>query len=378
MTDLLVTAHTPTLGVGRALRTYALARALAAHGPIDLVYVAFGADAPAPEYLAHPEIRLHAVHPSRGPRRALAYAHARATGTPPALARGVNAELAPRVAELATDGGRIVADGMTVWASLAPLRRRGRPVIFNGHNLESSFQHELGDQGYASQERMQRLERRIFAAAEEVWMVSAADVAGARALVPGASVRYVPNVVDVAAVTPVPAPVADGVILFVADLRWAPNAQALDHLLDDVLPLVWAQRPDARLVVAGRGFRRGGPVDPRVELLGFVDDLDAQYARAACAVVPLLAGGGSPLKFVEALAHGVPVVATPVAAQGLDLVAGEHYVKADGAPALAAELVRVLREGAPAVARAGRAAAEAHFSVEALTTLVAPGAGVPA
>ncbi len=88
MTDLLVTAHTPTLGVGRALRTYALARALAVHAPIDLVYVVFGAEDPAPEILAHPEIRLHPVHPSRGLRRAQRYAGARLRGVPDALAAG--------------------------------------------------------------------------------------------------------------------------------------------------------------------------------------------------------------------------------------------------------------------------------------------------
>ena len=44
MADLFVTDHTPTLGVGRALRSYAIIRALAAHGPVDVLYVHFGAD----------------------------------------------------------------------------------------------------------------------------------------------------------------------------------------------------------------------------------------------------------------------------------------------------------------------------------------------
>ncbi len=377
MTDVLVTAHTPTLGVGRALRTYAVARALGAHAPMDLVYSVFGADEPAPEVLAHPEIRLHPVHPSRGLRRALAYATARAARVPDALARGVNAELAARVRELATPDGRIVADGVTMWESLAPLRRAGRPVIYNGHNLESSFQHELGDQGYGSRALMERLERRIFTAAQEVWMVSDADVAGARALAPGATVRYVPNVVDVEAVVPVATPARDGTILLVADFRWAPNAQAARFLVDEVMPRVWTARPDARLTLVGRDPALGGPPDARVQALGFVEDLDAQYARAACAVVPLLAGGGSPLKFVEALAHAVPVVATPVAAQGLRLTAGEHYLRAEGAAAFADALVGVLADGADTVARAGRAVVQERYSVQALAALLAPRAPVP-
>jgi glycosyltransferase involved in cell wall biosynthesis len=375
MADLLVTAHTPTLGVGRALRTYALARALAAHGPIDLLYVAFGADEPAPEYLEHPEIRLHAVHASRGLRRGLAYAGARAYGTPAALARGVNAELGARARALSDDGDRVIADGMIVWTCLAALSRR-RPVIFNGHNLESSFQHELGAQGYGSNDRLRRFERKLFSAAAETWMVSHADVAGARAICPGATVRYVPNVVDVAAVVPVTLPADSNVLLLVADFRWSPNAQAARHLLDDVMPRVWAQRPDARLALVGRGLELDGPIDPRVEALGFVEDLRPQYERAACAVVPLLAGGGSPLKFIEALAHGLPVVATPVAAQGLDLTAGEHFVGAEPGAPFADALATVLRDGAADVARAGRAAAEQRYSIQTLAALLAPGAPV--
>ena len=52
--------------------------------------------------------------------------------------------------------------------------------------------------------------------------------------------------------------------------------------------------------------------------------------------MPLLTGGGSPLKFVEALAYGLPVVATPHAAAGLEAArAGEHYREADGPEAFA-------------------------------------------
>ncbi len=102
----------------------------------------------------------------------------------------------------------------------------------------------------------------------------------------------------------------------------------------------------------------------------------AQYARASCAVVPLLTGGGSPLKFVEALAHAVPVVATPVAAQGLDLTPGEHYLRGDGADAFADAIVSVLTAGADDVARAGRTAAQERYSIQALAALVAPGAPV--
>jgi len=57
--------------------------------------------------------------------------------------------------------------------------------------------------------------------------------------------------------------------------------------------------------------------DARIDVAGFVDSLAGLYAQADCVVVPIVEGAGSPVKFIEALAYGVPVVATPRAARGL-------------------------------------------------------------
>ncbi len=89
-----------------------------------------------------------------------------------------------------------------------------------------------------------------------------------------------------------------------------------------------------------------------------------------CAVVPLLQGGGTPLKFVEALAHGLPVVATTRAAAGLAAVDGEHCLLADGPEAFAMALLSVLRDGAPELGRRGRELAAERYSIEALTRLL--------
>jgi glycosyltransferase involved in cell wall biosynthesis len=87
-------------------------------------------------------------------------------------------------------------------------------------------------------------------------------------------------------------------------------------------------------------------------------------------VVPLLQGGGSPLKLIEALAYGLPVIATQRAVAGLDVHEGEDCLVADGNRAFADALVRVLREGAPEIARAGRRLAERRYSIEALAALI--------
>lgn len=377
--DLLVTSHTPALGSGRALRTYAVARALATHRSLDLLYANFGASEPDEAFRAIQGIELHPVTPSRGMRRVLAYAGTRARGVPDELARGASPELAEQASRMVAlqdspSAGRVIADGPTAAAALWGLARK-RPVIYNAHNLESSFRHEIQSGGWprpGHRRLLRSFERRLLARSAEAWMVSAADMEMSRDLCPQARLRYVPNVVDVAAISPVDPIATEPRAIFVASFDYPPNLNALRFLLEEVFPRVWLELPAARLAVVGAGLAQPASTDPRVETLGFVEDLRGAYSRARCAVVPLLQSGGTPLKLIEALAHGLPVLATPRAAAGLAIGDGESCVLADGAAAFAQALVRLLRDGAPELGRHGRRLVEERYSIEALSALVAP------
>jgi len=372
VSDLLVTSHTPVLRSGRAMRTYTIARALAGEDGLDLLYVRFEGDEPDAAFSSIPGIRMHAVVSSRGAERLRAYLDARLEGLPHTLARALSPELAAAAASLAEEPGRgrVIADGPVVARTLARLSRR-RPVIYNAHNLESGFRHELGA-GSGSARANRRLERGLLSRASESWMVSERDLAGARELLASARLRLVPNVVDVASIEPLaPAGTSEPRAIFVANFSYLPNRSGLEFLLGEVFPRVWRELPDARVRLVGAGLERPPSEDPRVETLGFLDDLRAAYASAACAVVPLLVGGGTPLKFIEALAYGLPVLATPRAAAGLEVLDGEHCLIADGADAFADALVRVLRDGAPTIARRGRELAERRYSIEALRAALA-------
>lgn len=371
MSDLLVCTHTPVLRSGQTLRTYGVARALAAHGALTLLYARFEGDEPDAAFAAIPGIEFDEVVPSRGPRRYAAYAAARLKGVPDGFARGASPELADRAAELAgaPGRGRVIADGPIAAAALAGLARR-RPVVYNAHNIESGFRGELTDGG--SQRGLVRFERGLLARAAESWMVSEADIAAARELCPGARLRYAPNVVDVAAIAPVREPAPEPRAVFVANFAYEPNRNGLRFLLEAVMPLVWRELPGARLMLAGGGLREPPSSDPRVEAVGFVADLAEVYGRARCALVPLLQGGGTPLKFVEALAYGVPVLATHRAAGGLAVSDGVDCLLADGEREFAARLTATLRDGAPEVGRRGRRLAAERYSIEALAGMLAP------
>jgi glycosyltransferase involved in cell wall biosynthesis len=371
--DLLVTTHTPVLRSGRAVRTYGVARALAAHRPLDLLYVRFEGDAPDDAFAAIDGVRMHEVISSRGARRALTYARCRAAGVPASLARGVSPELARAAATLARgpERGRVVADGPLAAAALSSLARR-RPVIYNAHNIESSFRHELGP-GMGSHDALRSFERRLLARAAESWMVSESDIATARELCPDATLRYAPNVVDVAAIDPVDPDRAAMQALFVGSFAYPPNRMALRFLADEVMPRVWQSLPAARLAVVGAGAAEQlAGADERLQARGFVEELRSAYAGASVAVVPLLVGGGTPLKLIEAFAYGLPALATPRAVAGLEVAPGVDCLVADGADAYAEALISVLQDGAPSIARAGRRVAEERYSIETLAALLAP------
>lgn len=364
MSYLFVTAFSPSIGSGRGVRTFGVVAALARHDSVEVAYIRFGGDQVSAEYEALPNVTMSPLRASRGIRRGLSYVRARYRRVPSALARGVSAELGRKASSAGADV-RVIADGPVVAGALLGLARR-REVVYLAHNLESGFRTRWGAGDLAA------FEREVLRTFSESWMATRADASGAVQL-GGDHVhaRYVPNVVDVARIVPVE-PSGQGRLLLVADFTYEPNREGLRFLAEEVLPRVWSRRPAVRLLAVGRGLSEP-PADARIEAAGFVEDLQAAYAGCDAVLVPLLHGGGSPLKFVEGLAYGLPTIATTHAARLLeDGVAGEHFFAAAG-PAEFAEAIEVAvadRSSAAVVGAAGRRLAERCYSVDALATLL--------
>ncbi|MGG5259369.1 glycosyltransferase [Phycicoccus avicenniae] len=109
-------------------------------------------------------------------------------------------------------------------------------------------------------------------------------------------------------------------VLLVGHLARPENDDGARWLLKHVWPSVGARVPGARLRLVGAGAGAelvAAATRAEATVTGFVDDLDAEYAAAACCVVPVRTGAGVKFKTVEALVHGVPVVSTPVGAEGI-------------------------------------------------------------
>ncbi|MCK9997207.1 MAG: glycosyltransferase, partial [Candidatus Krumholzibacteria bacterium] len=113
--------------------------------------------------------------------------------------------------------------------------------------------------------------------------------------------------------------------LFVGSFNHRPNKLAAEFLVDTMWPEVNRALPESRLILAGRGSRtflqqRGGQAgwtDKGIDAVGFVDDLTELFRECHLFIAPLPEGGGIKIKILEAMARGIPVVTTPVGAEGI-------------------------------------------------------------
>jgi glycosyltransferase involved in cell wall biosynthesis len=171
-------------------------------------------------------------------------------------------------------------------------------------------------------------------------------------------------------------------VAFIGNYQHAPNVDAAQFLVEQVMPLVWQIDPaiPCRLVGHAMSDAVCNLARPGVEIRGHVEDLASDlFGQIRLTVAPLRYGAGLKGKVLESLAAGVPCVMTPVAAEGLAL--DETLVGADAA-SLAALIVQLHGDEKQhrAAVRAGLALMRRDYTAEAVTEglRAAVGAGCPA
>ncbi len=142
---------------------------------------------------------------------------------------------------------------------------------------------------------------------------------------------HVTNCIDLKdPVDPVKAPA----LILVGTLNYRPNVEGVVWFVEQVLPRIRKDIPEASLMLAGRkpskliseiAHQEG------ISLVSDADDLSALYADSALVVVPILSGSGTRIKVLEAGAYGLPIVSTIKGADGLGLEDGIHgwFTEAD-------------------------------------------------
>lgn len=203
------------------------------------------------------------------------------------------------------------------------------------------------------QELLQRARHTLFASARDRAALVPSGSAERDGLAPAS---VVPNGVDLAVWQRTNRTLGPGEIVFTGAMDYPPNIDAAIHLATEILPRVQAQVPTARLAIVGRdpvARVRALEERPGITVTGFVDDVRPYLERAAVFAAPIRFGAGIQNKILEALAMEVPVVTTPLGADGLRTEEGAvPPVDVARDPEAAAERIverlRLAEEGEPA------------------------------
>mgnify|MGYP001210749902 FL=1 len=229
---------------------------------------------------------------------------------------------------------------------------KGIPRILATHNVGSSIFKRIRsthpgnfeDRLFSGLElsKIIRYEQRNYRAYQGAVAVSEDDRRVLQDRCPGLSVEVVPNGVDIDYYQPNDAPVDAHCMVYLGNYRYPPNADAMVYFCREILPLIRASKPDARIMILGANPPAELAGLPGVELAGYVADVRPIVHKAGMMVVPLRLGGGTRLKILDGMAMGKAIVSTRVGAEGLEVKPGEEILIADQAEDFVAQTLRLM------------------------------------
>lgn len=214
-------------------------------------------------------------------------------------------------------------------------------TVLNHHNVESHLLIRRGNQesswwrrAYLLRDgaKLARLEAKVAPLVGVNLVVSELDGQRLQEVAPGSRLRVVENGVDVeyfnvlGKVQP-----DDRSLVFAGSMGWYPNANGMYYFIEEVWPKLLAADSRFHLTIVGQGptsrLRAIAEAVPNVKVTGAVEDVRPYIEQAAVYVCPILDGGGTRLKVLDALAMRRPLVATPLAVEGLGLSPGRHFLE---------------------------------------------------
>jgi glycosyltransferase involved in cell wall biosynthesis len=272
------------------------------------------------------------------------------------------------------------ADSIHMAAYAPILRSGGAPLFYDWHNIESEVMRRYSANApspahkvYASltARRLAGLEKEILRSAAGHVVCSERERETLLGMAPDARIATIENGADVRSFQETQPDAERGRILFVGSMSYHANIRAAVDFTRTVWPGIRERFPKWRLTLAGSdpapAVRALGD-EANVEVTGTVADIRPYYAEAIAAIVPMRTGGGTRLKILEAMAAGVPVVSTPLGAEGLAVSPGVDILIAEKDGDWLAQLSALDAQDDlwKRLAEAGRRLAAARYDWEAL------------
>lgn len=193
-------------------------------------------------------------------------------------------------------------------------------------------------------DEMKQLELAAIRASDATIVVSTTEYELLRPELPDTKLHVFPLIMNVQGTNKTFAERKD--IVFVGGYQHTPNVDAVQYFVTEIMPLLRQQLPDVHF------YAVGSKTPPEIQALasedviitGFVEDLNPLLDKMRVSVAPLRYGAGIKGKIGSSMAVGLPVVATPLAAEGMSLTNGENILVADSAEAFAAEVVKLYQD----------------------------------
>jgi polysaccharide biosynthesis protein PslH len=161
-------------------------------------------------------------------------------------------------------------------------------------------------------------------------------------------------------------------LVFSGKMSYHANVATALYLHQQVMPLIWQQRPETTLTIVGSNPPKALQAlasDPRVEVTGYVDDLRSYVGRAEIMLSPMVYSVGIQNKVLEAMALGTPVIVAAKAAAALNALPGQDLMVAGSAQEFAESALRLMNDAElrTSLSQHGRNYVERHHNWKVLT-----------
>ena len=160
-------------------------------------------------------------------------------------------------------------------------------------------------------------------------------------------------------------------LVFTGNMSYPPNVDAAGFLVNNIMPLVWQELPEARVMLAGAkpSARVKSLESDNVKVSGWLDDIRDAYAAAKVFIAPMRIGTGLQNKLLEAMSMKIPAITTPLANDALRAANEKEILIGKNADELASHIVKLLNDEvfASSIAEQGYAFVHKHYSWDEAT-----------